>query len=296
MSVYQCWDAQKQPLREAIAADTQGISYQLRHALAQVEQNAMAEQPDDLLRQQTGILFSCFKTSLNLLDISVTTKVWVAQSRNEEKKHSRPASWWFSIACAVQLFAGLFAYSRGTLLLWIPLAVSLTATVVGWITVGKTPKTSAIPEDRLKVTVKPDTEKLFHALDAQMKAIDRFINDFAYLNEQNALKNSTPDIRRIASLAELMQAVYECEGDAGEEAVAAAEKLLLGSGARAVPYSPETESMFNVLPSISRTRTVTPALISQKDGTLLYRGTAAVLQTPQSLPNGEINVSDSQGV
>ncbi|MDD3214109.1 MAG: hypothetical protein PHY64_10565 [Eubacteriales bacterium] len=293
MSVYQCWVAQKQPLREALPADAQGISYQLRHALAQVEQNAMAEQPDDLLRQQTGILFSCFKTSLNLLDISVTTKVWVAQSHKEEKKRSRPAAWWFSIACAVQLVAGLFAYAKGTALIWIPLASSLVSTIVGWIVAGRAPGTAAIPEDRLKVTAKPDTEKLFQAVDAQMKAIDRFINDFAYLNEQNALKNSSPDIRRIASLAELMQAVYECDGEAGEEAVAAAEKLLLGSGARAVSYTPEAEAMFNILPSLSQTRTLTPALVSQKDGTLLYRGTAAVLQATRPLPADA--ASDSQG-
>jgi hypothetical protein len=36
-------------------------AYLTRHAIAQVEQNVMAEQPDDLLRQQTGILFACVK-------------------------------------------------------------------------------------------------------------------------------------------------------------------------------------------------------------------------------------------
>ena len=49
MGAYQCWLAQRERLREALAAtgDAAGAAYLTRHTLAQVEQNTMAEQPDD---------------------------------------------------------------------------------------------------------------------------------------------------------------------------------------------------------------------------------------------------------
>ncbi len=293
MSAYQCWLDQKDRLRETLhtSAMHENATLLTRHTLAQVEQNALAEQSDDLLRQQMGILFSCFKTSLNLLDISVTTKVWQARSL-VKKPEKRPASWWLLLACAVQLAAGLLAYFQGRLLLWVPIAASLTLTAIGWITLRRVPKEDPLSEDRFKVTATPDTDKLFQAIDAQMKAIDRYMNDFTYLNEQNALRASSPDPHSITALAELLEALYECEGDEGEEAMAAAQKLLWASGIRALPYAPEDARHFNILPSVSQTRTLVPALVAQKDGALLYRGTAAVLEsalagdvsTPPSAP------------
>jgi hypothetical protein len=279
MSAYQCWLDQKERLRETLHASAmhENAALLTRHTLAQVEQNALAEQSDDLLRQQMGILFSCFKTSLNLLDISVTTKVWQARSL-AKKPEKRPASWWLLLACAVQLAAGLIAYFQGRLLLWVPIAASLILTVVGWITLRRAPKEDLMSEDRFKVTASPDTDKLFQAIDAQMKAIDRYMNDFTYLNEQNALRASSPDPHSITALAELLEALYECEGDEGGEAMAAAQNLLRASGIRALPYAPEDARHFNILPSVSQTRTLVPALVAQKDGALLYRGTAAVLE------------------
>jgi hypothetical protein len=281
MSAYQCWLTQKELLRESLKAsgDTEGAVSLVRRTLAQVEQNVMAEQPDDLLRQQTGILFSCFKSSLSLLDITVATRVWVAQSHQEAARPKRrPASFWLLLTGTGLALGGLFAYFRGLPLIWIPLAAALCCLVVGWITIRRAPKSEApLPEDRLKVTAKPDTEKLFEQIDAQMRAIDRYTNDFAYLNEQNALRSGSPALKNTAVLSELMESVCECEGEAGEEAVSAAERLLGDIGARAVWYAPEQARLFNVLPSISETRTLTPALVSLKDGALLYRGTAAVL-------------------
>jgi hypothetical protein len=277
MSAYQNWCEQKENLRESLRVngDGPGATSLLRHALAQVEQNTMAVQPDDLLRQQTGILFSCFKTALNLLDISVTSKVWVAQSQAEKPK-GRPAAWWLFVAVAMELGAGLLAYFGGQTLTWIAFAAALVCTFIGWLALRRAPATQTPEEDRLKVTARPDTEKLFQAIDAQMKAIDRFVNDFTYLNEQNALQGGAPDPKTVPALAELLEAVCECEGEAGEEATLAAERLIADMGARAVPYSPEEARLFNLLPSVDQTRTLAPALVSLKDGALLYRGTAAV--------------------
>lgn len=280
MGAYQCWVAQREHLREGLAAtgDAAGAAYLTRHTLSQVEQNAMAEQTDDLLRQQTGILFSCVKTSLNLLDISVTARVWVAQEASP-KVRRRAWAWLLSLGLGALVACGVFAYLSAQWALLTGLIVAATLGVAGYVLHGRALKRqAALDDDRVKVTAKPDAEKLFRAIDAQMRAIDRYVNDFAYLNEQTALTSGAPDHRNIAALAELMQAVYEVEGDVGDEATAAAERLLGGMGVHVVRYAPQEQRLFTVLPSISETRTLAPALVSAKDGALLQRGTAAVCE------------------
>ena len=280
MGAYQCWTTQRERLRETLAAagDAAGAAYLVRHTLSQVEQNTMAEQPDDLLRQQTGILFACVKTSLNLLDISLTSKVWVAQTAAGKPKGG---IWRWLLLAALALAAGIgtFAYLRGQWLLFAATATAAVLGTAGWLLQRRAAKqTGVFDEDRLKVTTMPDAEQLFKAVEAQMRAIDRYINDFAYLNEQSALSHSVPDAQSISVLADLMQAVYETDGEAGEDAAAAAEHLLASLGVRAAGYTPQDARLFTVLPSISETRTLSPALLATKDGALLRRGTAAVMQ------------------
>ncbi len=280
MGAYQCWTTQRERLRETLAAagDAAGAAYLVRHTLSQVEQNTMAEQPDDLLRQQTGILFACVKTSLNLLDISLTSKVWVAQTAAGKPKGG---IWRWLLLAALALAAGIgtFAYLRGQWLLFAATATAAVLGTAGWLLQRRAAKqTGVFDEDRMKVTTMPDAEQLFKAVEAQMRAIDRYINDFAYLNEQSALSHSVPDAQSISVLADLMQAVYETDGEAGEDAAAAAEHLLASLGVRAAGYTPQDARLFTVLPSISETRTLSPALLATKDGALLRRGTAAVMQ------------------
>ena len=281
MSAYQCWSTEKERLRENLrsAGDTAAIGRMIRHAIAQTEQNTMAEQPNDLLRQQVGILFSSFKASLSLLDVTVTTKVWVAQSNTQPARKSRklaPAL----IACLLQAGVAALAYLEHRGLIW-PLALAgLILTLVGMLTRQPDRKKDIPSEDSLRVTAQPDTEKLFIAIEAQMKGIDRFVNDFTYLNEQAALQHGAQDMQNAALLSELMQGIYECEGDTQEEMLSTAERLLSALGVRAVAYGPEDGRLFNILPSLTETSTLSSALVSLKDGSLLYRGTAAVLTAP----------------
>lgn len=281
MSVYQCWVEQRERLRERLHAadDAAGAAIALRHALAQVEQNAMAEQPDDLLRQQTGILFSCVKGSLGLLDITVSTRVWVAHTQADRPK-ARLWPWMLAAALLLLGWAGVYTYLRSQWLVWPAIAAAAVCAAVGFFSLrhARTPQ----PEDanRLKVTAKPDADQLFGAIDAQMRGIDRYINDFAYLNEQTALRSGGPDPRNVSALAELMEAVTGLEGEPGEDTAQAAESLLASLGVRALPYSQEEQRYFTVLPSISGTHTLAPALVSTRDGALLQRGTAAVAAQP----------------
>lgn len=279
MSAYQCWLAQRERLRESLkhTAETSSAAYLTRHTLAQVEQNTMAEQTDDLLRQQTGILFSCLKTSLNLLDISVATKVWVAQSAVAPIRRHSPGAWSLALACGLMALTGWFAYARNLPVLWLPLVAALVATAFGWVSLGRARRVQPPAEDQLRVTAMPEPDKLFAAIDTQMKAIDRYINDFSYLNEQSALLHSAPESGSVAQLAALMEAVENLDTPEAQDVTSAADRLLEGSGIRALRYTAADAGVFTVLPSITETRTLAPALVSVRDGALLRRGTAAVL-------------------
>jgi hypothetical protein len=182
------------------------------------------------------------------------------------KPKGRPAAWWLFVAVAMELGAGLLAYFGGQTLTWIAFAGRARMHVYRLACPTPRARHADAEEDRLRVTARPDTEKLFQAIDAQMKAIDRFVNDFTYLNEQNALQGGAPDPRTVPALAELLEAVCECEGEAGEEATLAAERLIADMGARAVPYSPEEARLFNILPASIRPHALAPALVSLRTG------------------------------
>ena len=88
--------------------------------------------------------------------------------------------------------------------------------------------------------------------------------------DQNALRT----LRLTA--ADLMEALYECEGEVPEAAGEAARKMLAVMGLTALDYTEENRRLFNALPSKSETRTLSPAIVSLEDRRLLRRGTAAV--------------------
>ena len=275
MGAYEAWCAQKHKLRQSIqeAEDGGGIAYAVRHALAQVEQSTMARQSDDLLRQQTGILFSCCKTSASLLDVSVTTTAWLPQREAAQKKSPMAGTLW-TAAALVQVAAGLYAYANGLWYLWIPMAAALAAAMGAWL-LGKRRKKEE-PMDQVKVTLRPDEEKLFRVLDAQTQAIDRYINDFIYLNEQHAAQEAAPEGKMLARVADMLEALYEYDDGTGEAAQAAAERMLDSMGLGAMPYTPENRRLFTVLPSKDRTKTMIPAIVAKDDHRLLRRGVAAV--------------------
>ena len=126
----------------------------------------------------------------------------------------------------------------------------------------------------MRVVLKPDVERLLTLMDRQMRAIDRSLNDLAYLNEQLRGGLQTADAATLARAADLMEALYECDGEVREAAGEAARRMLAGLGA--LDYTEENRRLFNALPSKSETRTLSPAIVSLEDRRLLRRGTAAV--------------------
>ena len=273
MGAYDCWCAQKPSLREALSKnqDATGVAYAVRHALSQVEQNTMAEKNDDLLRQQTGILFQCCKNAASLLDVPMTTQVWALQTPNKPAPRARLPLW--IIAGLVQGAIGVYGYAAKQ---WLLCLLALAAFALALIAALQRPKKSAPPEPSVKTTLRPDTDKLFQVIDAQMQAIDRYVNDFQYLNENVSGNAGTPDHTMAAMLSDILEALQDCDEDTRQGAEEAARRMLTSLGLEAVSYSDAVANLFTVLPSKNETKTLVPAIVAEKDRQLLKRGVAAV--------------------
>ena len=276
MSAYEVWCTQKEKLKTELseAKELHGVTPAVRHALSQTEQVTLASFSDDLLRQQAGILFACLKTSAGLLDVPIAAKVWEARAQ-EEKKRGKPTWLLFVLAGVAQALCWWTCYRRGELLLWIVLAAVFVLVLLGLL-LSIPEKRAPKREDDMRVTLHPDIDKLFYALDAQMKAIDRYLNDFAYLNESLKGKSALPDARTVGLVADMLEALYECGDEVRQPALRAADKVLHDFGVEAVPYSPQDSALFTVLPSKTETSTIAPAIVSAEDRRVLRRGTAAV--------------------
>lgn len=276
MSVFDHWQMQKEPLRRAIEEQHElaDVVYQIRHALLQTEQNALAELSDDVLRQQAGVLMSCVKTSVGLLDARVSSQVWVPQrAKAQAKPKGRLALW--TIAALLEILLGGYCYFKGLVIGWI---VALAVLVVGIcaLAAGRKGAKSADTQDEVRVTLKPDIDRLFSLLDGQIRAVDRSLNDLAYLNDQLRGGAECTDAATLSRVANLLEALYECDESVREPACEAADRMLESMGLCALPYSEENRRLFSALPSKTETRTLSPAILSTQDNRLLRRGTAAV--------------------
>ena len=276
MGAYEHWLKSQPKLMERIGevSGQEEMAYAVRHALAQVEQNTMAEQEDDLLRQQLGILFSCCKTAVNLLSISVLPKVWMAETQPSKRNKAQTMLW--IVAGCLQGAVGFYCYTMQLTLVWMMLIASLALGGVAVFLWKKAQKKESFA-DRYKVTMSPDVSKLSHAIDVQMQAIDRYMNDFIYLNEQQGSLPKLPDHKMLEHISNMMEALYACGGGA-TEAREAAGKMLAQFGINEIEYTKEHERLFTMLPSKTVTRTIVPALVASESFELLHLGVAAVQQ------------------
>ena len=274
MSIFQHWQEQRDKLRPSLAETMSAaeITGQVRHALLQTEHNALAELDDDLLRQQAAVLMGCLKSALGLLEAHGTAQIWVAQKSGLSKAKSK--SLW-SVAGA--LLAGLAALcalkSR-----WISLGLCVAALAVGLCALISERRSAAsiLPQDEVRATVTVDIERLFAVLDAQLRAMDRYLSDFSYLNDQARGGAESTDAITLSRAADLMEALYDCDDAGRAPAEEAARRLLERLGLQALDYDEESSRLFNALPSKTVTRTLSPAIVSVRDQQLLRRGTAAV--------------------
>ena len=211
MSAFECWEEQRESLRAALKDQTSVADqvYAIRHALMQTEQNTLAQQSDEVLRQQMGVLFSLVKGSVGFLETPVAATSWVAQSRKTEKQGGK--AWLVVLTALLMIFSGLCCYFRGIVLGWVSALAALIAGSAALLTERRKGRKAAV-HDEVRVTLQPDVERLLAVLDGQLRAIDRCANDFAYLND--SLRGREQGSSAMAErLADLMEAVYDLGGD-----------------------------------------------------------------------------------
>ena len=132
-------------------------------------------------------------------------------------------------------------------------------------------------KNEYRITTLLNTDKLFTLLDSQLRAADRYLNDFQYLNDQlRTVGANCSDDAVINRASELMGALYDVADEECETVQESAIRLLDALGLRILDYSAENAHYFNTLPSKNINRTLRPAILSSKDSMLLQRGTAAV--------------------
>lgn len=274
MSIWQHWQSQRENLRSTLTEQmtSSEVVFKVRHALLQTEQNALAEIEDHTLRQQAGILMNSLKGSLGLLEAHTAGKTWVAQ-KSTKTSDSRSNLW--RIALALLGACAVWCVFRDE---WIAAVLSLAGGAAGLFALITARKNgfSVLPEDEMQVTIGVDMERMLALLDGQLRAADRFLDDFGYLNEQARGGAGQADQAVISRAVDLMEALSDCDGEEILPVEDAARQLLLRLGLETVNYSEETSRFFNALPSKSVTRTLSPAILSTEDQKLLRRGTAAV--------------------
>ena len=274
MMIFDHWMIQKDRLPSLLdqQQDLSGVIYQLRHALLQTEQNALAEMTDDVLRQQAGVLFACIKNSVGLLEAHIAAQVWVPQKVQQTQYAPLKTR---LLPLAVFLLAAAVCVLRSE---WILFALITAGLALSAVSVFQRQKEqgSSDPTAETRVSLKPDTDKILGILDGQIRAIDRYLNDFSYLNEQLRGSSDCSDPVAVSRASDLLEALYECSEEDRAPADEAARKLLESLGLRALDYTEETSRYFNALPSKNTTRTLAPAIFSIKDQRLLRRGTAVV--------------------
>lgn len=276
MSVFDQWQSQKDGLRKSLqsAADLADVTYHIRHALNQTEQNALAAMADDVLRQQAGVLLGCLKTSVGLLECQIQTQVWLPQSQ-KKARGVRPSVALMWLAAALVALLAAFCYLKGQWLGFLA-AVGAVAAFLAAMVLSRKEQGNTVPQEEIKVTLRPDIDRLFAVLDGQLRSVDRYLNDFDYLNNQLRDGSQTADPLSLTRVTDLMEALYEWDEDARQTLTQPVRRLTESMGLSVLDYTPENRRYFNALPSKSTTRTLSPAILSMKDHQLLRRGTAAV--------------------
>ncbi|MBE5802509.1 MAG: hypothetical protein E7319_09520 [Clostridiales bacterium] len=278
MTAFEHWQNERDALHSVISAqqDINGVVYEIRHAILQTEQNTLAAQSDDVLRQQTGVLFSMLKNSVSLLSAPISSTTWVAASKRKEKRHSGALPLMIAAFFAM-VSAGLWGYARGDLLGWmLPLAALVLACIAMVIDAGERKKKTQQNSENVRVTFTPDPDKLLAVIDGQMRSLDRCINDFSYLNDTLRNPGGSVGKQNLNAVSELLEVIYSYDEDLRSQADDAVTHLLSGYGLVALEYTRERSKLFNALPSKNMTRTICPAIVSAEDHRLLRRGTAVV--------------------
>lgn len=278
MTAYECWQEQREALNAELAKrqDMQDVIYATRHALLQTEQNVLATQSDDVLRQQMGVLFALLKNSISLMNVPITSTPWTAFSRRNEKRLGRG----FPLLLSAGFFllaACLWGYAKKDLLGWLLPLGGIVFMLIGiGINRSEAKRQSSPPKEQIRITHSVDPQLFLSAIDGQILMIDRCANDFAYLNQTLRTASDSISTKNLEAVSDVLEAIYAYDDDLRQQAEDAMNQLLCEMGLETLSYSPEHCKLFTQLPSKNTTRTLCPAILSAEDHRLLRRGTAVV--------------------
>ena len=141
-----------------VQSDLSGVIYQVRHAVLQTEQNALAELSDDVLRQQAGVLMSCIKNNIALMEVPMTSEVWTVQKQDEPVRQHSPFVLIFSGLMLLLLVVCILARS------WLCALLGVCALISGLIAMFPRKQAASSPDQEVRVTLKPDSERLLQFL------------------------------------------------------------------------------------------------------------------------------------
>ena len=128
---------------------------------------------------------------------------------------------------------------------------------------------------RARAAAIADAQALTRMLGELCQAADICVSDLMLLEHEAgaARLSGTADEAMIDLLVALMEAKASGRDELAMRSLSQAEQYLRMLGVEIVPYSEESASLFDILPTMGEARTIRPAL--KKDGALLRRGTAA---------------------
>ena len=251
----------------------------VRNSLAQTEQRAMAAASDDILRQQIGLWFQSLRGSVALLKVPRAVETWQLRSPKERKS---PA--FDPLLLALLLICALMALSAWLEKMWLWMILSVVAAALALILlIRKAPAWKDTSPLRTENRVFLDREELLRLLDEEIRGMEHALTDLTYLNEQLMGDPACTDRGMMEKFATLLESLYDCEGESGEEAITTARQILSAMGATPLNYTPTDSRYFNVLPTKNGARTIRPALIARKDGALLTMGVATDSVTENTL-------------
>ena len=158
MSVYEHWEACKPALRAQLEASDSlsDAAYAVRHALMQVEQNALAAMDDGVLRQQAGVLLGLVKGDCALLTAQASSQVWVPQ-RHGDKPSRRGLGLWSAPVLVLLALAG-YCFLKGLTLGWIAALAALATGAWALLRGMRRPQEAG---DEIRVTLMPTPRGCF---------------------------------------------------------------------------------------------------------------------------------------
>ncbi len=261
--------ALEESLRQAGTAEEAAAA--VRIAFERTAALLAQEETDEVTRQREQAVLAVAKESGALLRaVRAEGKLVAAAPENETEGRMKPKT--AALYGGVGLLAVLAVYEliSGR---WIFTLLAVIAVLLLYIGMS-----SAAPGStqtwKAEGTVHVETD-IVRTMISICEAVDIAVQDLAVIDtEQTVRKMSGQEEALLDFVSALLEAKESGREDLLVENAAEAEQALHRIGIKAVRYSSENASMFELLPTVGKSRTVRPALVNSER--IIRRGVAAV--------------------